>query len=176
MTENRGPAIEGTLHSIGGEGIVRMKSRYETDIDELWSALTDPERLARWYGNVEGDLRVGGEFTATVFGSGWDGAGRIDECDPPRRLRVTMSEEEGPEHVTTAELVADGDHTTLLLEVRGVALDMAYAYGAGWQAHVESLGAYLAGQDLADWPTGSWPRWDELAPSYREMTVVPLEH
>jgi uncharacterized protein YndB with AHSA1/START domain len=152
-----------------------MKSRYETDIDDLWAALTDPRRLARWYGKVEGDLHVGGEFTANVFGSGWDGRGRIDVCDPPRQLRVTMWEEEGAEHVTTAELLADGDHTTLVVEVRGVPLDVVYAYGAGWQAHVENLGAHLAGQDCADWPSGSWPRWDELAPSYREMAVIPLE-
>jgi uncharacterized protein YndB with AHSA1/START domain len=175
MTENPGVAIEGTLHSVGGKGVVRMKSRYETDIDDLWSALTDPQRLARWYGKVDGDLRVGGEFTATVFGSGWDGRGRIDVCVPPRKLEVTMWEEQGAEHVSTAELVTDGDHATLVLEVRGVPLDVVYAYGAGWQAHVENLGAHLAGQDSADWPSGSWPRWDELAPSYREMTVVPIE-
>jgi uncharacterized protein YndB with AHSA1/START domain len=175
MTESPEPAIEGTLHSVGGKGVVRMKSRYETDIDDLWSALTDPQRLGRWYGNVDGDLRVGGEFTATVHGSGWDGRGRIDECDPPRQLRVTMWEEAGAEHLTTAELVADGDDTVLVLEVRGVPLALVYAYGAGWQAHVENLGAHLAGQDCADWPSGSWPRWEELAPSYREMTVVPLE-
>ena len=176
MTENPGGAIEGTLHSVGGKGVVRMKSRYETDIDDLWSALTDPQRLARWYGKVEGDLRVGGQFTATVFGSGWDGRGRIDVCDPPRKLEVTMWEEEGAEGVVAAELVADGDDTILVIERRGIPLDAVYAYGAGWQAHVEDLGAHLAGQDCSDWPGDSWPRWEELAPSYREMTVVPLEH
>jgi uncharacterized protein YndB with AHSA1/START domain len=175
MTENPGGAIEGTLHSVGGKGVVRMKSRYETDIDDLWSALTDPQRLARWYGKVEGDLRVGGEFTAAVFGSGWDGRGRIDVCVPPRKLEVTMWEEEGAEGVVAAELVTDGDDTILVIERRGIPLDAVYAYGAGWQAHVEDLGAHLAGQDCSDWPGDSWPRWEELAPSYREMTVVPLE-
>lgn len=175
MTENSGAAIEGTLHSVDGKGVVRMKSRYETDIDDLWAALTDPQRLARWYGKVEGDLRVGGEFTATVFGSGWDGRGRIDACDPPRQLLVTMWEEEGAEGVVAAELVTDGDDTILVIERRDIPLDQLYAYGAGWQAHVEDLGAHLAGQDCSDWPGDSWPRWDELAPSYREKTVVPLE-
>jgi uncharacterized protein YndB with AHSA1/START domain len=175
MTEKPVTAIEGTLHSFDGKGVVRMKSRYESDIDDLWSALTDPQRLARWYGKVDGDLRVGGEFTATVFGSGWDGRGRIDVCVPPRKLEVTMWEEEGAEGVVAAELVADGDATILVIERRGIPLDLLYAYGAGWQAHVEDLGAHLAGQDGSDWPGDSWPRWDELAPSYREMTVVPLE-
>lgn len=176
MTENLGAAIEGTLHSDGGKGVVRMKSRYATDIDDLWAALTDPQRLARWYGKVDGDLRLGGEFTATVHGSGWDGRGRIDVCDPPRKLEVTMWEEEGAEHVARAELVADGDNTTLVVEVRGVPLELVWAYGAGWQAHLENLGAQLSGQDCSDWPSDSWPRWEELAPSYRETAVVRLEH
>jgi uncharacterized protein YndB with AHSA1/START domain len=175
MTKKAGAAVEGTLHSVDGKGVVRLKARYETDIDDLWSALTDPQRLERWYGKVHGDLRVGGEFTATVHGSGWDGRGRIDECDPPQRLEVTMWEEEGAEGVVAAELVTDGAETILMIERRGIPLDMLYAYGAGWQAHMEDLGAHLAGQDCSDWPGDSWPRWEELAPSYREMTVVPLE-
>jgi uncharacterized protein YndB with AHSA1/START domain len=174
MTEDD-KAIEGTLHSADGMGIVRMKARYETDIDDLWSALTDPQRLARWYGKVEGDLRVGGEFTAFVYGSEWDGRGQIDVCDPPRRLRLTKSEEAGPETVVTAELEADGDHTILVIEVRGIPLDKLYAFGAGWQVDVEHLVAHLAGQDYAELATTWLTRWDELAPSYSAMTVVPLE-
>ena len=33
MTKDPRTAIEGTLHSVAGQGIVRMKSRYATDID-----------------------------------------------------------------------------------------------------------------------------------------------
>jgi uncharacterized protein YndB with AHSA1/START domain len=175
MTEIPRPAIEGTLHSVDGLGVVRMKSRYETDIDDLWSALTDPERLARWYGKVGGDLRVGGEFTATVFGSGWDGRGRIDVCVPPRKLEVTEWEEEGSEAGVTAELVTDGDATILIIERRAIPLDLLWAYGCGWQTHVEDLWAHLAGQERADWPSSWGTRFDELAPFYREMAVVPLE-
>jgi uncharacterized protein YndB with AHSA1/START domain len=32
----------------------------------LWTALTDPARLARWYGQVDGDLRPGGAFRLYV--------------------------------------------------------------------------------------------------------------
>ena len=42
-----------------------MEGRYDTDIDDLWSALTDPQRLARWIAEVEGDLHLGGVFRAT---------------------------------------------------------------------------------------------------------------
>ena len=53
-----GGRILGSLRSADGKGIVRMEDRFDTDIDDVWSALTDPSRLARWYGEVEGDLRL----------------------------------------------------------------------------------------------------------------------
>jgi uncharacterized protein YndB with AHSA1/START domain len=172
MTASPGGAtIEGTLHSGGGKGVVRMKCRYATGIDDLWSALTDPQRLAHWYGKVQGELRIGGEFTAFVTASGWDGHGRIEVCVPPRQLRVSISEEEGPEELVMAELATDGDCTTLAIEVRGMPLDLVWAYGAGWQVHAEDLGSHLAGQDRANSDT----RWNELEVIYREMAVVPLE-
>ncbi|MCB1300874.1 MAG: SRPBCC domain-containing protein, partial [Tetrasphaera sp.] len=52
-------------------------------MDDLWSALTEPDRLARWIGTVDGELRLGGEFRAAFFTSGWEGVGRVRECDPP---------------------------------------------------------------------------------------------
>jgi hypothetical protein len=96
-------------------------------------------------------------------------------CVPPEQLRVTTWEEEGTEHVVSAELLADGDRTILVIEASELPRDMLYAYGAGWQTHAEDLAANLAGEERADWPAGWQTRWDELAPSYREMTVAPLE-
>jgi uncharacterized protein YndB with AHSA1/START domain len=51
MTSNasRGARILGSLRSADGTGVVRIEDRYDTGIDDLWSALTDPRRLARWY-------------------------------------------------------------------------------------------------------------------------------
>ena len=57
--ERAGGRILGSLGSADGKGVVRMEDRFDTDIDDVWSALTDPSRLARWYGEVEGDLRLG---------------------------------------------------------------------------------------------------------------------
>ena len=93
MTGNHGPEIRllGRLASVDGAGVVRMEDRVATDIDDLWSALTDPARLARWYGRVEGDLRVGGAYRAYVDASGWEGTGRVQVCEPPRRIVVTTS-------------------------------------------------------------------------------------
>src|SRR5215467_11574699 len=92
MTSNARPGtrILGSLRSEDGEGVVRIEDRYGTDIDDLWSALTDPGRLARWYGQVEGDLRPGGQFRANT--PDLDTVGRVDACEPPRYLRVTSRE------------------------------------------------------------------------------------
>lgn len=61
MTSNApgGTRILGSLRSARGKGVVRIEDRFNTDVDDLWSALTDPARLARWHGQVEGDLRPG---------------------------------------------------------------------------------------------------------------------
>ena len=170
MAENPRPSFEAKLHSVEGEGVVRMKCTYENDCADVWSALTDPQRLAKWYGSVHGDLHVGSEFTAFVTASEWDGRGRVDVCVPLQKLEVTMWEVEDAEHTVAGELIEDGDLTTLVLEVRGLQLELVWAYGAGWQVHLEDLGTHLSGQENLNLST----RWDELEPLYREMTVVPL--
>jgi uncharacterized protein YndB with AHSA1/START domain len=77
-----GGRILGSLRSADGKGVLRMEDRFDTDIGDVWSALTDPSRLARWYGEVEGDLRLGGQFRARLFASGWEGTGRVDAFEP----------------------------------------------------------------------------------------------
>ncbi len=74
------------------KGVVRMVARLDAGVEEVWSALTDPARLARWYGEVEGDFRVGGAYRARLFASRWEGTGRIEACEAKRRLMVTGSE------------------------------------------------------------------------------------
>src|ERR1700728_1655180 len=111
MTGNArgGTRILGSLRSADGRGIVRMEDRYDTDIDDLWSALTDPERLVRWIGKVEGDLHVGGEYRYHFFASGSEGTGRVEVCEPPRRLLLAHSTDQPNELVIEATLTADGD-------------------------------------------------------------------
>ena len=170
MTSNAGAGsrILGSLRSADGKGIVRMQDRFDTDIDDLWSALTDPRRLARWMGEVEGDLRLGGEFRARFFASGWEGTGRVEACEPPRRLLLlTMQPGQPYEHFIEAMLTADGDQTILVWEERGMPLDYLAAYGAGIQVHVEDLAAYLAGRERCD----ADARWNELLPAYEDLAA-----
>ncbi|MDJ0347115.1 SRPBCC family protein [Streptomyces sp. H10-C2] len=158
--------IVGSLRSADGKGAVRMEDRYDTDIDDLWSALTDPYRLARWIAEVQGDLRLGGEFQAR-FTSGWDGPGRVEVCEPPRRLLLAMNPGQQDETVIEALLAAEGDRTRLVIEERHLPLDELAAHGAGWQAHVEDLAAHVAGSEPGDWRS----RWTELTPSYQDLAA-----
>jgi uncharacterized protein YndB with AHSA1/START domain len=165
-TERTGNRILGTLGSADGKGVVRVQDRYDTDIDDLWSALTDPRRLARWLGEVEGDLRLGGEFRAHFLASGWEGTGLVEACEPPRRLLVrTWQEGETHDHFIEATLTADGDQTILVWEERGMPLDHVAGYGAGIQVHVEDLAAYLGGRGRCD-PDA---RMAELFPAYEAL-------
>ena len=167
MTSNT--RILGSLRSADGKGIVHIEDRFDTDIDDLWQALTDPTRLARWYGEVEGDLRPGGEYRAHVFASGWEGTGRIEACEPPRRLVVTGKEPDEPdEDVTEVTLTADGGQTILVIEQQGLPLENLAAYGAGLQIHIEDLAAHLAGRERAD-----QARWGELMPAYKDLADDP---
>ena len=168
MTSNARPGtrIVGSLRSADGAGVVRVEERYATDIDDLWSALTDPDRLARWYGQVDGELGLGGEFRMSVDASGWEGTGRVEACEPPRRLMVTTKElSESFRKTVEATLTSEDDHTVLVIEVRGMPLDKIAFFGAGWQIHTEDLAAYLAGGERGD----TEARWDELVPPYQDL-------
>ena len=168
MTSNARPGdrILGSLRSADGQGIVRMEDRYDTGIDDLWSALTDPRRLARWYGQVEGDLRPGGEFHGRL--EYWEGTGRVEVCEPPRHLLVvTKGLDEPDEHVIEATLAADGDQTLLILEERGMPVNLLAAYGSGIQVHVEDLAAHIAGRERCD----AKARWEELLPAYEALAA-----
>jgi uncharacterized protein YndB with AHSA1/START domain len=57
---------------------------YETTIEDLWDAISDPVRLRRWFTGVSGDLREGGRYQLEGNASG-----TITRCAPPRQLAVT---------------------------------------------------------------------------------------
>ena len=157
-----GPGFVGGISAIGdGKGVVRMEDVYDTSAEDLWSALTDPYRLAGWIGAVEGELRVGGTFHAR-FTSGWEGPGRVEICRQPERLLVVMAPGGPDETEIEATLTPAGDHTRLVIEERGIPIKHLPGHGAGWQAHVEDLVAHLAGRERQDWHA----RWLELTPSY----------
>jgi uncharacterized protein YndB with AHSA1/START domain len=179
MTSNTpgGDRLLGSLRSANGVGVVRIEDRYDTTIEDLWAAITAPDRLARWYDQVEGDLRPGGEFRVYLEADDIESTGRVEACEPPRRLLVTNRETDesyqkgqgAPPFDATIEatLTAEGDQTLLALEVKGMPLDKIAFYAAGWQIHAENLAAYLAGREPGD----TEARWDELVPPYQALAA-----
>lgn len=141
-----------------------MEDVYDTTVADLWSALTDAERLAHWIGKVTGDLRPGGQFQAR-FTSTWEGTGRVDVCDEPSHLMTTLSPGSDEETVIEATLTAESGKARLVVEERGFPLDEVAAHGAGWQVHIEDLDSHLNDRE-----PGSWrDRWIEPTPHYEEL-------
>jgi hypothetical protein len=71
------------------------------------------------------------------------------------------------EHTVEATLTADGDRTILVLEQRGMPVNLLADYGAGIQVHVEDLAAHVAGRDRCDVEA----RWKELRPAYEALAA-----
>jgi uncharacterized protein YndB with AHSA1/START domain len=165
--DSNGNRILGTLAAADGRGVVRMEDRYDTSIDDLWSALTDPARLARWLGEIDGDLRVGGVYRARYYASGWEGTVKIEVCEPPRRFRLAAAGDSPNPSVTEVTLTTDGDQTIFVLEQRGMPLEMIAGFGAGIQVHVEDLAAHIAGRERCD----SDARMNELYPDYSTLQI-----
>ena len=162
-----GGRILGTLDAVDGKGVVRMQDMLDTNIEDVWSALTDPSRLARWYGEIEADLRPGGEYRARLLASGWEGSGRVEACDPPRRLSVRITDSEEPDdQEIEITLTRDGDRTLVIWEERGMPLPYLSAYAAGVQLHVEDLVDYIAARERRE---DFKARWDELHPAYQVL-------
>jgi uncharacterized protein YndB with AHSA1/START domain len=57
---------------------------YDTTVDDVWDAITNPERIPRWFLPISGDLRLGGRYQLQG-----NAAGEITACDPPRSLDLT---------------------------------------------------------------------------------------
>jgi uncharacterized protein YndB with AHSA1/START domain len=164
-------SVLGSLHSDSGEGIVRMEDRFDIGIDDLWGALTDPDRLDCWFGEVEGELSQGSGFRVRIALAG-KRTGHVEACQPPQHLLLTMRDPDPqpgqPEQtVIEAQLFAEGAKTRLVWEDRGMPVNLLPAYGAGIQIHVEHLADYITGRALRNVEA----RWNELFPAYEALSV-----
>jgi uncharacterized protein YndB with AHSA1/START domain len=81
-------AVQRTVKALERDGkparAVILARSYDTDIDDLWNALTSAERLPRWFLPVEGDLKPGGRYQLKG-----NAGGTITDCHPPSRLGLT---------------------------------------------------------------------------------------
>ncbi|GAB3437167.1 hypothetical protein GCM10027517_08310 [Phycicoccus ginsengisoli] len=166
----------GTMRALDRtRGAVRVEDVYDTGIEDLWAACTEPERLARWIAEVTGDLRPGGTVHL-VFTSTWSGPATIEACEAPQHLLLTTAPGTDEEAQVEAWLTSEGSRTRLVVEERGLPVDALHFYGAGWQVHLEDLGRSLAGGGpvhpdgwSAEQAASGWhSRWQELLPAYQE--------
>ncbi|WP_280275082.1 SRPBCC family protein [Nocardia wallacei] len=130
--------------------IAVARRTYGTDRADLWHALTDSERIPRWFLPISGELRVGGRYQ--IEGNA---GGLVEECEEPRRFAVTW--EMGPQISWLAvTLTADGDGTQLEL-VHEAYVDPELwtqfgpgAVGVGWDLALMGLGLHLSSGESVD--------------------------
>jgi uncharacterized protein YndB with AHSA1/START domain len=165
---------DGTLPA-GDARVVTLSRAYPAPIDDVWSALTEPERIARWFLPVTGDLRPGGTYQLEG-----NAGGEIRVCDPPRRLQLTwiFGEPPGPEDSSIVEVglapSEDGGTTLTLEHTAVVPPEMWDEYGpggvgVGWDLALLGLGAHVAGIDLGD------PAALETDPAMQAVMVASSE-
>lgn len=61
-----------------------IERNYDTTVEDVWDAVTNPERIPRWFLPVEGDLRLGGRYQLKGNASG-----EVTACEAPTHLAVT---------------------------------------------------------------------------------------
>jgi uncharacterized protein YndB with AHSA1/START domain len=151
--------VLGRIERDGDDVAAVFDRPYATSPDDLWQACTDPERLARWFAPVTGDLRPGGAFTLH-FDDADTPTCRVVTCEAPRLLvwewplgDVTT--------LVTVEVRPDGDGARLVLRHERLTGAQAAGYAAGWDTHLRSLGALLGGTPAPDWGE-TWSALHEL--------------
>ncbi|MEU5404073.1 SRPBCC family protein [Streptomyces sp. NPDC005963] len=153
----------GTSRIPQGEARTILLSRtYSAAAEDVWGAVTDPERIARWFLPVSGDLRLGGHYQLEG-----NAGGEILRCEPPKALKVSwlFGEDPGFSEVEV-RLTPDGDDRTLfeLEHVAVVPPEMwdqfgPGAVGVGWDLTVIGLGLHLGGGAIED--PEAWQLSDE---------------
>lgn len=145
----------GNRPATDGAGIVLRRS-YPAQVEDVWNAVTDPDRLKRWFLPISGDLRVGGRFQLEG-----NAGGEILHCEPPRLLTVTFGSETSVVQLRLsphpdADPDADPAGATVLelehlvpLEMAGSTAGALYV-GPGWDGGLLGLSLFLRGEVAAD--------------------------
>lgn len=117
---------------------------YDTTIGDVWDAITNPERIPRWFLPISGDLRLGGRYQLQG-----NAGGEITGCEPPHSLALTW--EFGGQvswvRVQLTEL-SDGGTRLRLEHIAHVPDDLWNQYGpgavgVGWDLTMIGLGRHL---------------------------------
>ena len=124
----------------------------ETTPEKLWQALTDGDFTQRyWFGmRLRSDWKVGSSFEMVHGDGSVSDAGKVVECDPPRRLAYTfinVSDTYKGEVPALATFVLEpyGRLVKLTLTHEGFSEDSKFLNGIskGWPAILSSLKSIL---------------------------------
>lgn len=145
---------------------VTLERQYPAEVADVWQAITDPERLRRWFLPITGDLRPGGNFQLEG-----NAGGDILTCEAPRRLQVTFGSES-----SIVDVVLSGERDeTLLRLTHSVPLELAGStagalyVGPGWDGALLGMALYLTGQ-VSDDPVAA-----ANSPEAQDFNVKSIE-
>lgn len=136
MTTAPSPTPFGTVTQRGERFDLSFERIYATSVDDVWDAVSNPERLARWMAPYRGELRLGGRWEALNSDGSVFSWGTVTACEPPRTYATTWEYEGEDTSVVTITVTEHPEGAVLVLrhehlEDRG--------YGAGWQTYLEQL-------------------------------------
>ncbi|MBO8195607.1 SRPBCC family protein [Streptomyces oryzae] len=121
---------------------VRLERPFAVSPEEVWQALTEPNRMAAWFPSptVYLEPMVGGrvDFAGDPYAE--DHSGTVLEFDPPRRLGYTWGDDE-----LLFELGRRGEGCVLALTDVLEQREAAARNAAGWDVCLEELGKLLSG-------------------------------
>jgi len=146
---------------------------YATGIEDLWDAITNIERIPRWFAPVSGELRLGGRYQIEGNASG-----TVTACDPPNSFRLTWEFAGNVSWVTVTLTRADDEATHLELEHLAV-IDPDWearygpgAGGVGWDLSLLGLGQHIdTGAGLPPEASTEWLGTD----NYRDFVRASSE-
>lgn len=136
----------------GKAHVVTMSQSYDTDQDDLWDAVTNAERIPRWFLPISGDLQLGGSYQLEG-----QAGGTILTCDPPKNFTATW-EFGGNVSWIDVTVAGDGpDRARLVLEhIAEIADDAIWrqfgpgAVGMGWDSMLLGLALHVATGESVD--------------------------
>ncbi|WGX99154.1 SRPBCC family protein [Nocardioides sp. L-11A] len=149
------PTATGRRRDLDDETYVELVRTFRAPIEDVWAAVTESDRLARWLGTWTGDP-ADGEVIFQMTYEGDDVPGErftIDECVPPYRLRITTSmpyDGENPEQWQLRLDLTEADGVTSLTFAQNVPDPaMAENVGPGWDYYLDRMVAAETGADPA---------------------------
>jgi uncharacterized protein YndB with AHSA1/START domain len=139
---DRSVSLADELGPLGRRTVITRT--YQTSVDDLWDALTNAERIPRWFLPISGDLREGGRYQLEG-----NAGGVVEQCDPPHRFRVTWEYGPGATTWLTVILATDGPGTRLRIEHVGQIPEELWAQfgpgatGIGWDLALHGLALHI---------------------------------